>query len=310
MPRVVEITLPAAHAEKLLARFAPMDCVVGIVRLPGASIKPMGDTIRLQVTNRGWRKIMAELAESGIGTHENTSLQTSDPLTLVSPSAVEAIRDDSSEATWEEMHVVIGKSSTMTFSSLVVMAISGVLATLGIATNALHLVMAAMLIAPGFQPIVRIVLGWATQSRTWRRGIRDTLLGYVVLAAAAAATSATLTLFGKSPVPGDSSYIAAGELASYWLSYGGTAAVVSLLAGAAGTLLIMNDRAVMTAGVMVGLALVPGAALAGIGIGIGDWSLMVDGWMRWGFEFLCVITSSLLVMVPVRLWRQRRRMLL
>ncbi|MBM3492617.1 MAG: hypothetical protein FJX68_19690 [Alphaproteobacteria bacterium] len=48
------------------------------------------------------------------------------------------------------MELVIGKNSNMTGNALLVMLAAGVLAAIGIATNALHIVIGAMLIAPGY----------------------------------------------------------------------------------------------------------------------------------------------------------------
>ena len=42
----------------------------------------------------------------GIGRDAGRSITTSDPLSVISPSAVEAIVRDISEATWEEMELI------------------------------------------------------------------------------------------------------------------------------------------------------------------------------------------------------------
>jgi hypothetical protein len=46
------------------------------------------------------------------------------------------------------MELVVAKNSNMTVDALAIMMISGVLAAIGIATNALHLVIGAMLGPP------------------------------------------------------------------------------------------------------------------------------------------------------------------
>lgn len=65
------------------------------------------------------------------------SVTSSQPLSIISqPSAIE-ITNDSSEATWEEMQVMISRESNMTINSLIVMSISGILSKVDIAMNAL-----------------------------------------------------------------------------------------------------------------------------------------------------------------------------
>lgn len=308
MPRTIEIVVPAGESEAFIGRLRSLPGVLGMSRQAAASLKPPGDIVRLHLLNRSWPQVMQVLDDAGIGLTATSSLSSSEPVTLISAPDAALIGDDSSEATWEEMAVVIGKNSNMTVGAVVVMAIAGVFATVGIATNALHLVVAAMLVAPGFQPIVRIALGWVAGSATWRAGVRHTLIGYAVLVASAATTAWLLQLNGKMPAGGESSYLPAGTLIAYWSQPTPESLMVSFAAALAGAILIASDRAVLTAGVMVGLALVPAATLAGIGIGTGNAALVAQGLQRWGLEFLCVVIGSLLVLGVVRATRQRRRM--
>jgi uncharacterized membrane protein len=207
-----------------------------------------------------------------------------------------------SEATWEEMEVVIAKNSNATANALLVMAISGVLATIGIATNALHIVVGAMLIAPGFQPIVRIALGIVGKNGAWRRGISHTLQGYLALAGGAAGTALFLQAIGRSPLASEASYLPEGVLISYWTSITVPSLVVTSVAGVAGALLIATNRAILTAGVMVALALVPGAAIAALAIVSGDFDVAASGALRWLTEPGLVLLASMVVLF----WKRSR----
>src|SRR5690606_12749644 len=93
------------------------------------------------------------------------SLTTTEPVSTFTPGSIPAIVRDTSESTWEEMELLIGKESNMTINALLLMGISGILAALGLATKAVHFVIGAMAIAPGFEPIVRISLGTVAKSR-------------------------------------------------------------------------------------------------------------------------------------------------
>jgi hypothetical protein len=308
MPRTIQITVPSAEADALVGRLRSLPGVLGMSRQAGASLKPPGDIPRLNVLNRVWPQVMQFLDEAGVGSTAASSLSSAQPITLLSAPDAAQIANDSSEASWEEMALVIGQNSNMTIGAITVMAVAGIFATIGIATNALHLVLAAMLVAPGFQPIVRIALGWVGRSVTWRAGVRHVLIGYAVLIAAAAITAWWLQLIGTMPAGGESSYLPSGALITYWLKPTPESLMASFVAAIAGATLIASDRAVLTAGVMVGLALVPGATIAGIGIALGDGALITQGLLRWGTEFLCVVIGSLAVLGVVRATRQRRPM--
>jgi uncharacterized membrane protein len=78
--------------------------------------------------------------------------------------------------------------------------------------------------------------------------------------------------------------------------------VVSAAAATAGAVLIATDRAILTAGVMVGLALVPGAAITGLAAASGDIHLAGRGATRWLVEVAIVLIASLLVLS----WKQAR----
>jgi uncharacterized membrane protein len=302
MPRRVEFTVPPEKTEAVVERISALDGLIGLRVQPGISREPKGDVVTVEITNRGLPELTRLLGDQGAGRSSTISFSTSEPISIVSASSAEEIVKDVSEATWEEMEAVIAKNSNATASALLVMAISGVLATIGIATNALHIVIGAMLIAPGFQPIVRIALGIVGKSGAWRRGVSHTLQGYLALSGGAAGTALFLQAIGKSPLGSEASYLPAGVLISYWTSITMPSVVVTSVAGAAGALLIATNRAVLTAGVMVAVALVPGATIAALAIVSGDLDVAASGVLRWLTEAGLVLLASMLVLF----WKRSR----
>jgi hypothetical protein len=309
MPRQVEIVIPSDRCELLLTKLTNMEGVVGARLQRGASQQPPGDVLTIDVLNRGLPEVCRLLADEGVGADKSSSFSTAEPKSLVQSSAAEAIARDTSEMSWEEIELVIGQQSNMTINAVTVMFISGVIATIGIATNALHIVLGAMLIAPGFLPMVRVSLGIVAESPAWRRGLVDMLKGYAALVAGAA--SATLLLIGmdKPPLGDEASYLPAGTLISYWMSITGPSVAVSLVSGVVGTILVATGRSVLTAGVMVALALVPGASLVGMGAVAGDLDVVGGGVLRWTVDAAIVIITSLLVLLWKRASVHKRPML-
>lgn len=302
MPRRVEFTIPSEKTEAIVERISAIQGLIGLRIQPGISRQPKGDVVTVEITNRSLPELTRLLRDEGAGRSSDTSFSTSEPISLVSASSAEEIVQDVSEATWEEMEAVIAKNSNATATALLVMAISGVLATIGIATNALHIVLGAMLIAPGFQPIVRIAVGIVARNGAWRRGIAHTLEGYLALASGAAGMALFLQIMGKSPLGGEASYLPAGVLISYWTTITLPSLVVTTLAGAAGALLIATDRAILTAGVMVALALVPGAAIAALATVSGEFEIAASGALRWIMEACIIFLASVVVL----LWKRSR----
>jgi hypothetical protein len=307
MPRRVEIAVQPQTTGPLVDAIAGLPGLLGLRVQQGVSRLPPGDVVTVEITNRGLHELVRLLDGHGVGSSPAGSYSTSEPVGIVSASSAAEIVTDSSEATWEEMEVVIGKNSNMTVNAFLVMSISGVLAVVGIATDALHLVLGAMLIAPGFQPIVRIALGVVSGGGAWRRGIAHTLQGYLTLVAGAAAAALLLQALGRSPLGTEGSYLPAGVLISYWTTIAVPSVIVSVVAAAAGAILIATDRAVLTAGVMVALALVPGAAITAIGLVAGEYAVAASGLVRWLMEVGVVLLVSLMVLQWKRSRLHRRR---
>jgi uncharacterized membrane protein len=169
--------------------------------------------------------------------------------------------------------------------------------------------MAAMLIAPGFEPIVRVALGAVSKSTVWKQGLKDVAAGYGALLAGAVLASLVLAVFGRSLPSAEASYLHLGDLAAYWRTVSGPGVLVSAVAGFAGAVLIANNRSILTAGVMIALSLVPTMALAGMGAVAGDLQLVQSGLTRWLVDLVLVFATSLAVFGWKRRTVQKRLMM-
>lgn len=307
MPRTLQVTVDSAASDELVDSLREMPGVLGIRLQRGVSVQPPGDVVALDVLDRSLPDVTLLLTERSIRPSSSSSATTSTPLSLVSAEHSLAVAEDISEATWEEMDQIMGRESNMTLNALLVMAVSGSIATIGIAQNALHVVIGAMLIAPGFEPIVRGVLRIVAAGERPLLGWRQLLEAYGALLLGAGATSMVMLLLGSDPRGDASSYLPAGVLIGYWSSITPTGVVVALLAGAAGAVLIASNRSVLTAGVMVALALVPGMTIAAIGLTTLDFGLAAAGAARWLLDVALVAVASALVLSVKRVTVHRRR---
>lgn len=310
MPRTVQVTVPSRQTDQLIVEIRQVPGLIGLRVQREISVQPPGDVITIELVNRSLHSLVRLLERHGVGTEPGGSITTSEPASVVSSSLVQAIVRDSSESTWEEMEIVVGKESNMTVNALLIMAISGILAAIGIATNALHIVIAAMVIAPGFEPISRLSLGAVSGSSAWRRGLTDTALGYMALLGGAIAATLVLQALGKSPLGGESTYLPTGVLISYWTNITTSSLIITAVAGIAGAILIATNRSVLTAGVMIALALVPAAAITGMALVSGEFSLALKSLLRWLIEVAFVAGFSGLVFLWKRIRVQQRRMAL
>lgn len=308
MPRIVEIAVPSDQTDTLISEIKGLKQLISLRVQRGISIHPEGDVVTLEVTDRSLHGLMQLLDKRGMLQDPGVSFTSSQPLSIISKESAMEITNDTSEATWEEMQVTISKESNMTPNGLGIMLISGVLATIGIATNALHIVIAAMVIAPGFEPIVRIALGVITRNITWRKGIIDTAKGYAMIIIGSAVTTFILQAAGKNPMGGEASYLPAGVLVSYWTSLAFPSLLITSAASIAGVLVIITNRSILTAGVMIALALVPTATITGIALVTGELDIAGKAFLRWLIEVSFIAIFSLLIFIWKKSKVHKRRM--
>ncbi len=311
MSRTVRITLPPRLTDTIVGELQHLDGVTGIRVERGISLKPPGDVVCADMTNPAQLRLMERLGAHSLGESNESSISSTEMLSSISWPSAGLLARERTEATWEEMESSLLKESNTTPNTLVLMFCAGIIATIGISTNALHVVIGAMLIAPGFEPISRIGLGLVAHSAAWRRGLQD--LGCLYLALIAGALTATLMFFamGVDPLASEPGYLGKGELLRYWTNLSFTSTVVSVMSAIAGAVLIATNRSVLTAGVMTGLALVPAMTISAVALANGDWSASGHALLRWLIDLSTVLFFSVAVFAWKRRWVQRRsRMLL
>lgn len=310
MPRTVQVTVPSGMTDQLIGEMRQVSGLIGLRVQRQTSVYPPGDVITVELINRSLHDLIRLLDRHKVGKEPGGSITISEPISVVSSSMASSIVRDTSESTWEEMEVIIGKESNMTPNGLLLMAISGVLAATGIATNSLHIVIAAMVIAPGFEPISRISLGVVSGSSAWQRGLSNTALGYAALTAGAMITTQVLYALGRTPLGGGDPYLPTEFMIDYWTSTSVPALTIAAVAGAAGAILIATNRSVLTAGVMIALALIPASTITGMALVSGEMGLALKSLLRWLIEVAFVAGFSGLVFLWKRSRVQQRRMAL
>jgi hypothetical protein len=307
MSRSVEITVPSDRTDRLVQEIRQLDEVIGLRVQRGISVDPPGDVISLSLTNKSLRKLIRILDSWGVAKDEGGSIAISEPTGVISYSYQDEIEKDESDVIWEEMEFSILRESNMDLNGIFVMFTSGVLAAVGVATGAVHLVIGGMVIAPGFKPITRVALGLvAGGSESWHRGLIDTLKAYSALFVGAMFAALVLRLSGRPPLTGSEAYLPSEALVQFWIEISLPALLTAAVGGAAGAVLIAVNRSVLTAGVMIALALIPPPAIAALALVAGEPGLAGRGVLRWAIEVAVVTTTGLLVYLWKRTLVQRR----
>lgn len=296
MPRTVSVLLPSSATDGFVKQVQALDGLLTLQVVRGAAVQPPGDSVTVEVSDTCMPDLMHVLDQYGAGTDERVSVTMSEPIGMVSASSPREIMADPASSSLEEMQYMLARESHMAFNKVMVMAAAGVVAAVGIATNSVHVVVGAMVIAPGFEPLLRLSLGAVTRHRVWRRGVTDTAKGYGALLAGAGVTMLVLPLLGVTVPANDAGYLTSQSLVHYWGSVTTAGTLVAVAAGVAGALLVAANRSVLTAGVMIALALVPAATLVASGIVTGDLGLAARAAARWLHDAGIVVLMGVVVL--------------
>jgi Domain of unknown function (DUF389) len=244
LPRTLEIAVASPKTDEVLGRLRRLDGVVGIALQRGASLEPAGDVLTVRVTNAGLEAAFRILDECDVAA--NGAVATSEPHCLLVPGRQNAIESESNETIWEEVASLLRRDSNLSSNYLGLMMLAGAIAGAGLWTDTLHIVVGAMLLAPGFEPLARIPFAFiGGPLSAARRGLASVAVGYAVLALGAALAALLLQAVGSSA----SSDLGAREWVRYWSSIQPSGIVVALFAGAAGALVLISRRTVFAAGV-------------------------------------------------------------
>jgi uncharacterized membrane protein len=166
-------------------------------------------------------------------------------------------------------------------------------------------VIVGMVIAPAFEPLLRVPFGLiAGPKEVASRGLLSMFVGYALLALGAALAALVIGLVDPSP-PVE---LEADSWVRYWSTFTPEGVVVSAFAGMAGAVVVTGQRSVLTAGVMIALALIPSMSIVGMALVSGDFALAGRG--RWLLDVVLVMLAGALVLGLKQRFLHRHRALI
>ncbi len=305
MHRAIEITAPPASTDALIRELEKSDHLISLSVHRGASIKPPGDVLMVRALNRDADRVMQLVDEAhvkgqiSVTTHELTS--------IVDPEHERAVANDFDEALWEESETSLRHQGRATANYLALMALGGaVAATAFVATGSSQTIslVAASIIAPGFEPLAKIPLGLAL--RRWSvvgRGVWSVGVGYLTLALAAALVFAVLRLTGVGTIGEFLGNPETRVLTDPTLRE----VLVSSFAGLAGITMVVAYRRSVIAGPLIALAIVPAAAMVGVALAAGRPTLAYQGAERFILDVVLIIAWGALVVALKQVFVHRRK---
>ena len=150
MQRTVQVATPSDRTDQLISQLQPLDDVIGLSVQRGGSLKPVGDILVINALNKGIDEVLRRIADTCRGM--SYSIATSEQASMIDQQHDAIIESDVDEAIWEEIETGMRQQAHLTVNYMILMAISGAIATVGLVSEpgpqAVAFV-AASVIAPG-----------------------------------------------------------------------------------------------------------------------------------------------------------------
>jgi Domain of unknown function (DUF389) len=302
----IDVTMPADATDEVLADLEKHDGVLAVTLQRGGSVKPAGDVLSLHVLNRSIDSVLTTVERArDFGPVTVATVRTE---SVVATNAQDAIEDDADESPWEEFERTLRHHGRTSVNYFALMALGGAIAVAGLLSppvpQALALA-ASAIIAPAFEPVAKFGVALLRGSPyRIRRALVAMLGGYLVLAAGGGVAFLVLRALGLAK-PGvlassEGVHMVVDPTAADWLVGAGGAL--------AGLVIVTSFREAVLAGALIALALVPAAALVGIGVVSGDWALALGGLKRTAADMgLVVVLGGAVVLVKDRFIHHGRR---
>lgn len=210
-------------------------------------------------------------------------------------------RNDSSSTTREALYEGVSKGAHADFNYFLLVALSTVVAAIGLIESNVAVLIGAMVIAPLLAPNLALILGTALGDISLMRNAVLTLLEGVLLAAL---ISVAIGAFWPSDLTASMELMARTDA-------GLDSVALALASGAAAALSLSTGLPSVLVGVMVAVALLPPAAAAGLMLGQGHPMLALGATLLLAINIACVNLSGKIVFfarkIGPRTWVEKEK---
>lgn len=267
----LRVICPPEHTDDVVARLRTHPGAAHVLVVPGAAVQPKGDLVEADVAREAVDDMLAALCELGIDHSGGITLEQLDTaLSDAADEAEEKAPGDAADAVvWEELVARTGEESRLNVTFLAFLAISCLLAAVGVITDSPVTIVGAMVVGPEFGPLAAIAVGLVR--RRWdlvRRASLILAIGFplaMLITAGGAALGSAVGMFDASAIAGDQHQV------DFVYEVGPWSLVVALLAGAAGMLSMTSAKSAALVGVFISVTTVPAAGYASVAAILGDW---------------------------------------
>jgi uncharacterized hydrophobic protein (TIGR00271 family) len=302
----LRVVAPPASAEAAYRILREHPSALNVVRLRDVAEQPDGDLLLCDVASEDASVVVAALRELGL--ERDGSIAIAPVSSLVSDAArraeAAAVGSPADAVVWETVEFQTSESAELSFSFVAFMALSTMIAALGIIQDSLLLIIGAMVVGPEFGPLAGVSVALVERRRELaRRSLRALAVGFPVGIGFALALTLVLRAVDSAP----DRLTAVSRPATLFISHPDEYSVlVALLAGTAGALSLSTAKSGAIVGVLISVTTIPAAANVGVAFAYGDWSEVRGAATQLAVNLFCIV-AAVLVTLSLQRWLYRRR---
>lgn len=183
---------------------------------------------------------------------------------------------------FKELFILLKKNAQTSSNYLVLMALSTLIASFGLFSNSTPVVIGAMILAPLMAPIISLAMGALRQDQLLVKNSLITIFWGVLIGLFFASLITLIT-----PLHSMNSEIQS-RIRPNLLDLG-----IAIVSGVAGAFAYSKEEIAKTlAGVAISVALVPPLAVAGIGLGWGEWNVFWGAFLLLGTNLAGIVMAA------------------
>jgi uncharacterized hydrophobic protein (TIGR00271 family) len=266
----LRIVVPNYQAEHALDLLNHTPSVCNLIYLERAAQRPEGDVILCDIAREDASVIISDLRELRIDREGSIAMEDID--SFVSEASLRARESasglPSDAVVWEEVEARTSEEVELSATFLAFMVAATLIAAVGILTDAVVLIIGAMVVGPEFGPLAGLCVALVQKRRDLvRRSLTVLSLGFSV--AIIASFLFTLLLDATSLIP-DGFSQDDHPFTKFISKPDHFTVIVSAIAGAAGVLSLTSAKSGALMGVLISVTTIPAAANIGVAAALGD----------------------------------------
>jgi uncharacterized hydrophobic protein (TIGR00271 family) len=303
----LRIVVPSYQSEHALDLLNDTKTACNIVFLKGAAVRPEGDVILCDVVRKDASLIIADLRELDIDVEGSIAIEEID--SEISTAADEAQKHAEDVPTdpvvWEEVASRTSENVELSHTFLLYMALSMMIAAVGIYFDQPILIIGAMVVGPEFGPIAGACVAIVNREPVLvRRSMRALAIGFPL--GMVATYVATLLLLWVGQIPDEFDFD--DQTLTRFLSNPDFFSLyVAFMAGVVGILSLTSAKSSALVGVLISVATIPAAACMGVAAAYQDWSTLWGAQVQLAINLAAIFAGGLLTLYIQRLLYVRRR---